>query len=343
VDQARAALQLAQARAQAINKFGADAGQLFFTPEAVQQASDPLVSRYRAAGLAGQQVVDAGCGVGMDALALARAGAQVIGFDMDPVRVAMARLNAQASGLTAQFEVHDVRTGLPPADLIFFDPARRAADGKRLYDVERYHPPLSTLTQWSAPRLMVKLSPGVQLEQLARYDAHVEFISVQGDLKEAVLHLGDGRTGCAATYISPSETLHWPPPQMMPDVPVTEPRACLVEPDPALLRAGLVQAVAAAYDGTLLDATIAYFTTDICSDTSWVRCWRILDWMPFQLKRLRAYLREQGVGRVTVKKRGMALTPEELIPRLRLQGQAERTLVLTRLRGQPVVLICVGT
>jgi hypothetical protein len=62
--------------------------------------------------------------------------------------------------------------------------------------------------------------------------------------------------------------------------------------------------------------------------------------MPFNLKKLRAYLRERNVGAVTVKKRGTAVTPEVLIPQLKLKGDESRTLVLTRCRSKQVVIIC---
>lgn len=339
-EQSRAALSLAQTRLKAVDKFGDDAGRMFFTADALQQASHPLVRRYRAQVAQGVSVVDVGCGIGADSLALAGAGGAVLGLDIDPVRVAMARLNGAALGLPARFEVADVHQGLPPSDLVFFDPARRDENGKRIFHVERYQPPLSLLRDWAAPQIMVKLSPGVNLAQLLPYGGGVEFISVNGDLKEAVLWLGFERVPMMATLLTADEALHWPLPAVMPTVALAEPRGWLVEPDPSLLRAGLVQAVAAAFDGTMLDETIAYFTTEIRPESPWLRSWRILDWMPFHLKRLRAYLRQRGVGQVTVKKRGMAMTPDELIGRLKLKGDAARTLVLTRYQGQPVVLIC---
>jgi hypothetical protein len=74
--------------------------------------------------------------------------------------------------------------------------------------------------------------------------------------------------------------------------------------------------------------------------TPFARCWEIEAWFPFQLKRLRTYLRQRGIGRVTVKKRGSPLEPEALIHDLRLEGELERVLVLTHLNGEPIVLIC---
>ncbi len=339
-EQAGAALELARLRRQAADKFGDDAPRLWFTRAALEQASDPLARRYRAQFMAGQAVVDAGCGLGADTLAFAGAGAQALGVDIDPVRVALARLNAAALGVNARFEVGDVRDGLPAADCAFFDPARRDAQGRRLHHVEAYQPPLSIIRGWPHPQIVVKLSPGVALEQVAGYGGGLEFISVRGDLKEAVLWLGSGFAGRRATLLTDAAAYHWEHTGPEPELCLSAPRAWLVEPDPALLRAGLVRAAAAACGGGQLDADIAYFTTDARPDSPWLRAWRILDWMPYQLKRLRAYLRAHCVGRVTVKKRGSAITPEALTAGLKLRGDETRTLVLTRWQNRPIVLIC---
>jgi THUMP domain-like len=58
------------------------------------------------------------------------------------------------------------------------------------------------------------------------------------------------------------------------------------------------------------------------------------------LKRLRSTLRDRGIGRLTVKKRGSALEPEQLRKDLRLSGPNELTIILTRVAGAPAVLLC---
>ena len=339
-EQAGAALEMARLRRQAAAKFGAAASRLWFTRAALEQASDPLARQYRASFAAGRSVVDAGCGIGTDTLAFAGVGAAALGLDIDPVRVALARLNAAALGLDARFEVGDVREGLPPADFVFFDPGRRDAQGRRLRQVEAYQPPLSVVRSWRHACIAAKLSPGVAVEQVAGYGGGLEFISVHGDLKEAVLWLGVGFTGRRATLLTAGGAHHWEPVGPEPALSLAAPRAWLIEPDPSLLRAGLVRWAAAACGGAQLDADIAYFTTDVRPVSPWLRVWPVLDWMPYQLKRLRAYLRERRVGRVTVKKRGSPITPETLVAGLKLQGDEARTLVLTRCQGRPIVIIC---
>lgn len=336
--EAGAALALARLRHKAVDKFGADAARMFFTADALEQASDPRIRAYRAQFAAALSVVDAGCGIGADSLAMSAADADVLGLDTDAVRVAMARLNAAALGLTARFDVGDVRGPLPLSEMAFFDPARRDESGRRIHHVEQYLPPLSTVRQWAQRQIAVKLSPGVDLAQVEAYGGLVEFISVDGDLKEAALWLGR-ETGRTATLLSGETVLHWRAGEPM-EAPLSEPRAWLLEPDAALLRAGLVTDAAVAWDAAQLDESIAYLTADAPPATPWARAWRVRDWLPFGVKPLRAYLRARNVGRVTVKKRGSAVTPESLIPQLRLKGDDACTLVLTRLRGKPVVVIC---
>jgi SAM-dependent methyltransferase len=339
---ASAALELARLRGAAHGKFGDDAARMFFTHDALQQASDPHIRRERArrANIEGARVVDAGCSIGSDALAFAAARGDVIGLDMDALRVALARLNAGALGISAAFEVADVRAGIPASDYTFFDPARRTEQGNRIYNVEQYAPPLSTVRGWAWRRLAVKLSPGVDLEQLREYAGSVEFISVDGDLKEALLHCGDETRGARALLLSDGICETWLPQADTPPVPLDAPRAWLCEPDAAIIRAGLVQQAAARYGGALLDETIAYFTSDAPPNAYAVRAWQVLEWQPFNVKRLRDVLRARGIGTVTVKKRGTAVTPEALIPQLKLKGSGACTLVLTRLRGQQIVMVC---
>ena len=106
-----------------------------------------------------------------------------------------------------------------------------------------------------------------------------------------------------------------------------------------MIRSGLVGHVAAAVGGRLLDERIAYVTSDETVATPLARSYRVEAVLPSGLKRLRGYLRERGVGRLTVKRRGSPIEPEVVRRAMRLQGDAEATVVLTRARGERVVLV----
>lgn len=361
-DLARAALETVLLRAKAIAKFPS-AGQMYFTREALEQASSGEVSAYRAERYRPfQRAVDLGCSIGGDTRYLAGA-VPTVGIDADPLRLAMAQANMTASAGgppgTAERPVFiraDVTSPLPISPspdhrsvALFFDPARRRGH-RRAFSVHEYVPPLEIIREWlpDFPAVGVKISPGVDLEELSAYDAaaaspsalpaEIEFISVRGELKEAALWFGPLRTTSRRATLLPG------PHTLMdtgnePQLVVSDPLAYVYEPDASILRAGLVRTLGERLNAAQLDAEIAYLTSAEKTPTPFARAWAVEDWFPFSLKRLRAYLRQRNIGRVTVKKRGSPITPEQLIHDLRLKGDLERVVFLTQLRGRPVVLI----
>jgi hypothetical protein len=349
---ARAALETAILRSRASLKFP-KAGKMYFTRQALEQASAYPVASYCARRFAGfDYLADLGCSIGGDTLALAEQ-AFTIGVDMDRLRLAMAQANMQAAGLENRtfFVQADLAQPLPFAGLpglgLFFDPARRS-QGRRLHSVREYRPPLDIIRGWP-PALAVKISPGVRMDELAAYDAEVEFISLHGELKEALLWFGPLKTvHRRATVLPGPHSLSTTEPGLaagdLEETPkrLVEPRAYLYEPDPSVLRAGLVALLAERIGARQMDADIAYLTADRLVDTPFARIWAIEDWFPFNLKKLRQALRSRQVGRVVVKKRGSPLQPDALIHKLRLKGDQERVVFLTHLRGSPIVILSPG-
>ena len=339
--EASAILTTLRLRKKAKAKFSRFASDMLFTEAGLEQASHPLVRHYRAGLIESSNVLDVCCGIGGDSLAMAARGKEVLGLDLDPVAIAIARHNAAAMGRNAAFQVADAARALPPGfGCIFFDPGRRDRQGKRIRHVERYLPPLSLVRAWRADEIIVKLSPAVDLQQLADYGGQVEFISAKGQLTEALLWLHQPPGPPRATLLDDDGARYLARGSPV-DISITSPRTWLFEPDPAVLRAGLVRDLAQELGASMIDETIAYLVLDQRVETAWGRYWEVLAWMPFQLKRLRRYLMERDVGRVTVKTRGFAMTPDELTARLRLRKGAEaRVLVMTRCRGKPVAIIC---
>jgi SAM-dependent methyltransferase len=347
-DLARAALEIAILRAEANEKFML-AGKVYLTREAMQQASSYEVSSYRAKRYQPfKRLVDLGCSIGGDTLALA-AIAPTYGVDRDPLRLAMAQANMIPFNLgeRTSFLQADLYNPLPfspaPGIALFFDPGRRV-NQRRIHSVAEYQPPLNVIQGWlpNFPALGVKISPGVNLAELDSYDAEIEFISLNGELKEAVLWFGPMKTvPRRATLLPLGHTLISSSNYATTNkrLPLSEPRAWIYEPDPAILRAGLVSDIGEQLNAFQLDPDIAYLTADRNLHTSFARAWQIEAWIPFNLKRLRDYLRKRNVGLVTVKKRGSPLEPEELIRALRLSGDGERIIFLTHLLGRPIVII----
>ncbi|MFQ3674767.1 MAG: methyltransferase domain-containing protein [Aggregatilineales bacterium] len=338
-EQTSALIETARLRQKAAPRYGEAAQRMFFTADALEQASHPWIVRH-GRSLRSAEVWDMGCGIGTDSIGLAQQGKRVIGIDLDPVRVAMAQLNAEAQGASAEFRVGDAREALTTTGAIFFDPARRS-DGRRLYHVEQYQPPLSTLRRWQAAEVVVKLSPGVELDEVAEYGGRIDFISVEGELKEALLYVDPTQPQQReALLLTATGAQRFTPLPLLPERELRPPLGWLLEPDPAIIRAGLVRDLAHMVDAYQMDEQIAYLTAEQPPEHVALRAWRVRAWMPFHLKRLRAYLQAHNIGRVTVKKRATPITPEALIRQLKPRGDNACVIVLTRHLDDPIAIIC---
>jgi SAM-dependent methyltransferase len=342
---AQAALETAILRSEAKPKYP-HAERMYFTREALEQASPHQVSAYRSERFHFcNRLLDLGCSIGSDTFNLAHY-APTMGLDNDPLRLAMAQANAGSLGLVyrVQFVRADLNESLPIKGVerpgLFFDPARRIGN-RRVFSIHDYTPPMNILSEWLeiTSTIGVKISPGVKVPEIASYDAELEFISLSGELKEAVLWFGPLKTAKRRATILPGphtfvgEDSHEP-------LALGEPMDYLYEPDPAVIRAGLITDLGGPLGACQLDPDIAYLSAGHFTQTPFARVWKVENWLPFSVKRLRDYLRNRKVGDITVKKRGSPIQPEELIHMMRLNGDEKRVVFLTHLAGDPIVIVC---
>jgi SAM-dependent methyltransferase len=367
---AASALTQAGLRRRARTKFGPDADVMLFTRAGLEQATRAPVAARRAARLRAAGVgtlADLGCGLGADAIAAARAGIRVHGIESDPATAALAAANAAALGLAGLIEIRcadATAADLGGVDAVFCDPARRRAGagpgaGRRVFDPALYSPPWQFVAGLPArvPRTVLKLAPGID-HALLPPGAEAEWVSVDGDVVEATAWCGPlagaprratvlrrgvppragSELASPAAPAGPAAAELTGPGTAV--APVAPPRRFLYDPDGAVVRAHLVAEFAETVDGTLADPRIAYVYADEPVATPYARCFEIEASLPFSLKRLRAALRERGVGRLEILKRGSPLEPDRLRRDLRLAGPGSATLVLTRVVDAPTALLC---
>jgi hypothetical protein len=336
-----AALAQHELRARAAAKF-ALAPRMWFTREGLEQASAEPLARHRAGRYAGfARVADLCCGIGGDLCALAP-GREALAVDLDPTHARMARENARLHGAgevaAACADVRGLR--LPGSLGVFVDPARRAG-GRRLPAGES-RPPLA----WClglADRVAgvgIKAAPGLPLDQVPP-GWEVELLADRRELKEAVLWSPAlATTTRRATVFPGPHTLAARPRSTGAPVPCRPPGAFLLDPSPAVTRAGLVEELARDLGAWKLDPQIAFLSADRPLRTPFGRLLGVDASLPWNLKRLRGVLRERGVGAVEVRKRGSAVDVAELTTRLRLGGDARAVVVLTRVADRPWALVC---
>jgi SAM-dependent methyltransferase len=307
---ATVALSQAELRAAAAGKFGPQAASLLFTPDGLQQATRSELAAHRAARFAAAgvgQVLDLCCGIGADLLAFRQAGLAATGLERDPVTARLAELNTGCPVMLGEAEQADWRA----AEAVFCDPARRTDRG-RTFDPAGFSPSLDfVLTVLGTARYAAaKLAPGLE-HALIPAGVEAEWVSFGGGVKEAVLwSAGFGQAGVRRrASVFPSG-------------------AQLTDADPTTDAVGEVAALLPG--GRRLDEQLAYLTADQPLASPLARGFRVLDVLPYSVKRLRAELARRQVGIVEIKKRGVDVDPAALRRELRPTGPNSLTVLLAR-------------
>lgn len=358
-----AALTQSRLRSRAVHKFGEFAVGMLFTSDGLEQATrlDVAVQhaqRFARAGI--RQVHDLTCGIGADAVVMSASGSLTVrARDADELSAAVAVANLRfwpaSSARVARAE--DFR----PADAagaghgVWLDPARRTPGvtdlrgrTRRVFDLGSITPSWRFVQEVAAavPATGAKLSPsfphpaippGTQAQWVSHAGEVVECSVWWGPLAQhrgrSALVLAPDRLPCLVVEAHAGEA------EPLDGLPGLGP--WLYEPDKAVIRAGLTAALAHATGGRELDPGVGYVSAERAVDVRYARRYAVLEAMPYNVKALRAWVRDHRVSRLTIKKRGVGIDPEVLRRQLRLpsRGGEETTMVLTRVRGAAVVLV----
>ena len=323
------------------------AAEFLVDTDSIQQATPHPVAQFRAQELAAlgiKQVHDVTCSVGFEGAALTGAGISYIGSDIDRIRLSMARHNVP----TGHFLAADALTQTTTSDVILADPARRAG-GRRITSPEDLLPPLPDLVSAHSDKaLAIKCAPGLDFSE---WNGGVTITSLDGGVKEACLYSPQLSTKRRAVLLtSDDETASFSSSVKGHIRTVIEeydgdrdelPQAgeisdFIIDPDGAVVRAGLVKDYAAREGLWQLDDRIAYLTGPrIPSGHSG---FRFIEEVP--IKKLKSALAALDCGRLEILVRGVDTDPDQLRKKLKLRGSKEYAVVITRIGSRGVALIC---
>ena len=340
-DLVAAATQQSVLRQQATTKFE-HASQMLFTRNGLEQATGDTVAGHRARRFVATgphtSVLDLCCGIGGDLAALAASLPHVVGVDRDEVHALVARHNASIAGADVSTVVADVtQLRLTSGHAVFVDPARRTGSQRG-----GSSPPLEWCWSLPVPFVAVKAAPGVDLAQVPD-GWEVEFVALGRDLKEAVLWAPAAAGAARRATVLPvgaGEAAELVPDPSTPKAPIRRPGRYLLDPSPAVTRAGAVADLAARLDAWQVDGRIAFLSADAAMSTPFGRCLEIIASLPFAVKALTAELRRLDIGAVDLRRRGLAGDVDDLRRRLRPTGTRRATVVLTRVVDKPWAFVC---
>lgn len=337
-------------------------------PPAYEQASSEATAAARTEGMldaipldARRLAVDLTCGLGVDSLALSRTFEQVIAVELDPLRAQIARWNFARLGAenieVVNVAAEDFLAEWPQGrtiDLVYVDPSRKRADGKRVYSLEESSPRILDLLprlRKIAQRMVVKLSPLFDVAETYRLfgeDTCVEVISLDGECKEVLAKTGFGqdntpymrvttiRRGCVRRYdFSRAET----DTARIPAGTVGDARFLLV-PDVAFYKARAVGAYVAEYlaqaPGGLRLAGEYLFSDELPEDFVG-KTYRITFRHPYQPKEIGRMLRMRGIRRVNVHRRNFPCSSEQIGRALGVDLGGSTDIFCTLADGEPTV------
>lgn len=348
-----AVLTQAKLRKRASAKFGNFADQMLFTEAGLEQASRLAVAarhagRFRNAGIT--QVADLGCGIAAESLALAAIGIEVKAFDLDEVTAAIAQYNLNPFE-NAFVEVADVTSiDLSGFEALFFDPARRELTGParaqavRKFDPSQFSPNFDWVVEQAQHKPTgIKLGPGHPHDAIPE-NCEAQWVSVDGELVELGLWFGSvARNGIkrSALMIRGNESFEITSDSFeSKPAPLAELSSYVYEPDNAVVRSHLIDVLAEQTSTHIFSPEIAYLTGANEIENPWIRGFKVVENMTFNRKKLKAYLRENEIGILEIKKRGSDIVPEQLRKELSLKGKNSATLIITRVDSAHRALIC---
>lgn len=350
-EQAHRVMELAELRGRALQKFTA-AERMYFTRIGFEQSSDQWIAKYKAQRFAKQtRVADLCCGIGGDALGLAEVADELVLVDRSATLTAFAARNLLENGFergVAASTGDATMLDLQKFDAWHIDPDRRP-EGNRTTRAELHEPSDEAIDAMLAANGngAVKLAPACEVPARWAEVGELEWISRSGECKQLVVWQGElapepatrratilqADGGEPRTLASLTGTGDHPPDD---DERIGR---YIMEPDAAVLASELVGELANQQGWWTFASTTGYLSSDTERVGPAWATFEVLDVVPMNTKKLATYLRQRGIGQLEIKHRAVKLSPEQLRRDLKLKGDEQATLLVTRVLEKRIAIV----
>ena len=307
-------------------------------PLSAEQCSSSQTARYKAGVAAaacggnGMRVADLTGGLGVDSWAFSQHFSEVLYNEMNPALAEAATWNFRTLGagnITVPCQelvpggLSAVLDGFQ-ADLLFLDPARRAADGRKVFRLEACQPDVLQLLPellQAAPRVLLKLSPMADIslvcKQLGAVRA-VHVVAAEGECKELLLVLERGYEGPYSLTVYEGGAVLEVPEETAP-VYASAPEGWLFEPGKALLKAGAFT-LPCRYGLAKLSRHTHLYTapSPVSALTPFGKWFWILESVPFSNRSIKDLGRRYPSAEVTA--RNLPVTSDQLRAKLKVRS-----------------------
>lgn len=343
-DVVSAAIALQEIRAKMVGQLPA-AESLWLTRRAVEQATAIPIAEHKAKRFpTGEPVLDLCCGIGIDSRALLQRGA-VVAIDADEAMSLRASWNMpcwlpeRQSDFAVRHE--DATTTEISGQWVHADPDRRTKSDLPTKRLEQYCPDLTWMQ--SATRKAkggaIKISPASNFMQKFP-GCEIELISLNGECREATVWFGDLASDVTfrATSLPTGETLAANPLDGWCSQ-ADQLQEFLFDPDPALVRSGLLDVFGEQQSLQRLDPEEEYFTGEKKSESSFVSAFKVESVLPNNLTTLKKYLRKSPASRCDVKCRRLKVDANSLQKKLPRGDGPVKVIFFLRIQGKARIAV----
>ncbi len=320
-----------------------------------EQCSSEATARYKRALVLGDTLCDLTGGMGVDLYYMSRGLKSAIYTERQTHLCEAARHNFEILGADNII----VREGdgrelpLPDVDTIYLDPARRAGDGSRVYDVSDCEP---NVIEWQdellkhCRRLVCKLSPMADIQRtidrlINVTDIHV--VAVKGECKELlVVQSNDTPTSnvnihCVDFVTEGTLEHHY----NMSEEAIANAVYCedsigtyIYEPDVTLMKAHAFRHLCGVYEVKKLDGDVHLYTSDTLVERFPGRRFVVEEVLDFSSKTLKTLKR--NIPQANITSRGFVLTADELRKRTGIKDGGSIYLFACCIKGRKVIVKC---
>ena len=349
-DRTRQIVELAQLRIRGRRKFEW-ADQMFFTPAALEMATDQTIAAYKADRFQDfENVVDGCCSIGGDLFSLTKRKQDcgTVGFDLDPVAVLFANANLDVLDHPSAAIVGDfAEIPIREFDAIHIDPDRRQ-QGRSTFG-DKFSPSLVSIFEKLDRRISaaIKVAPATGPKDFYPAGIERQWIGHSRECKQQIIwteDLANRKNNHVATIIDGDEVSEFAKP-----IEHIESCQCKIasqmgefvfEPHNTVLAAKLTDSLAFDLNLCRIENDIAYLTGNQMLTSPLMQSFQVLDCVSGDVKKISASIKRHQLGKLEIKNRGVEDNFVNQVRKIHASdGNRAGTVILTRFQGNHCAIV----
>lgn len=322
---------------------------------ALEQCSSESAALYKASLLECGSVADLDSGLGVDDWAFALKSREVHYNELNADLAAAAQRNFDLLGLEniicSNLDASQALRQLGQVDLIYMDPARRSADGRKVFLLEDCSPNVIALLPeiWEhCSTLMLKVSPMADITMLSsrlRGLCEIHVVALDGECKELLCIVRKDYEGpylITAVELLNAETTSFDPAENTPAPLCGDIKKgnLLLEPKASILKTGQFGTICSRWSLSQLDTSTHLFldkTGDSNAPDAFFKRFRVVEILPFGKAAFRTAGERYPNSDVTA--RNIPMSSEELKKRMGISGSGEYHIFGTCISGERRIVV----